>query len=433
LRDVTKSTQRMVELKNTRDMLGRTRLITVDEALQILTTHLGPLSKKSETIPLYEALDRILAEPIFSPEDLPAAARSTMDGFAVQAADTFGASQSMPCYLNITGEVTMGEKPAGKVEKGCCHTIPTGGLLPPCADSVIMLEHTVPLDDTMIEIVKGVGTGSNLIQKGEDISKDSEALRAGHLLRPQDLGLLAGIGIAEVTVVKKPRVGIVSTGDEIIPFSENPKPGQIRNINSITLSAAVKRTGGIFTDYGIVSDKPEIFITALKKAVVENDIVLFSGGSSVGTKDLGEQAVEALGPPGILVHGVALKPGKPIIIGMSGTTPVFGLPGHPVSALICFDLFIKPAIHKLKGGNDTPELPSPTLSARLARNINSAPGRRDIVRVKLHYEDDCWTAYPVMGKSGSISTLSRAHGYFLIIEDSQGVSENTMVKVNLYK
>lgn len=423
----------MVESKATRDMLGRSGLTPVDKAVQILMEQLNTFVPKSETVSLDQALDRILAGSVLSPEDLPAAARSTMDGYAVRAADTFGASQTMPCYLDITGEVIMGEEPVGEVKKGCCHKIPTGGLLPPGANGVVMFEHTVPVDDTMIEIVKGIGDGTNLIHKGEDISINAGALPAGHLLRPQDLGLLAGLGIAEVSVFNKVRVGIVSTGDEIVPYGKKPLPGQIRNINSITLAGMIRRAGGLCMDYGIVSDKFDIFFPALEKAVQENDIVLFSGGSSVGVRDLGEQAVEALGPPGIFIHGVALKPGKPILMGLSKTTPVFGLPGHPVSALVCFDLFVLPAILKLSGIENKVELPPATLSARLSRNINSAPGRRDLVRVKLQYDNDTWTAHPIMGKSGSISTLSRAHGYFTIEEDSQGVSEGTKIEVFFYK
>ncbi|WP_457576192.1 molybdopterin molybdotransferase MoeA [Desulfomarina sp.] len=421
----------MTNSDNPRDMLGRTGLITVEKALLILRQNLENLTRQEEQIPLDQALDRILSHPVISPEDLPETDRSTMDGYAVRAADTFGASHSMPCYLNITGEVIMGEMAQGKVKKGCCFKIPTGGLLPSGADSVVMLEHTVPVDDTMIEVIKGVGAGTNLIKKGEDIKQDTTALNSGHLLRPQDLGLLAGLGIAEINVYKKIRVGIVSTGDEIIPFQEKPLTGQIRNINSLTLTGMVRRLGGEVTDYGIVSDHKDIFFPALEKAVQENDIVLFSGGSSVGVRDLGEQAVEALGPPGILVHGVALKPGKPILIGMSGDTPLFGLPGHPVSALVCFDLFVRPAIRALQGKNEI--LPRPGLNCILSRNINSAAGRRDLVRVKLKLENDTWTAYPILGKSGSISTLSRADGFFVIDEESQGVSMNDQVLVYLYQ
>ncbi len=182
---------------------------------------------------------------------------------------------------------------------------------------------------------------------------------------------------------KKVKVGILSTGDEIISHTERPKPGQIRNINTLALAGIVLRAGGIYTDYGIVSDQKEIFLPAIEKAIRENDIVLFSGGSSVGVRDLGEQVIEALGPPGILVHGVTLKPGKPVLIGQSGNTPIFGLPGHPVSALVCFDFFVKPAIRQISGRIEKPDLPAPYIMASLSRNINSAPGRRDVVRVKL--------------------------------------------------
>jgi molybdopterin molybdotransferase len=327
----------------------------------------------------------------------------------------------------------MGAAPAGEVRKGCCYKIPTGGLLPEGADSVVMLEHTIPVDNTMIEIVKGVGSGTNLIQRGEDIARGAQALPLGHLLRPQDIGLLAGLGIAQVQVTKKVRVGILSTGDEIIPHTAPPEPGQIRNINSLALAGVVHRAGAVYVDYGIVSDQKDIFLAAITRAVVENDMVLFSGGSSVGVKDLGEQVIAALGPPGILVHGVTLKPGKPVLIGLSGTTPIFGLPGHPVSALVCFDFFVKPAIRQLSGQTNKPALPTPYLLAALARNINSAPGRRDVVRVKISREGTNWIAEPVLGKSGSISTLSRSDGYFFIDEDSQGLTENSVVKVYLFQ
>jgi molybdopterin molybdotransferase len=423
----------MVEKTETKDMLGRSGLMSVDEALHILLCHLEGIRTATACIALTEAFDRVLAESILSPEDLPAQARSTMDGYAVRAADTFGASESMPCYLNVTGEVQMGAAPTGEVKKGCCYKIPTGGLLPVGADSVVMLEHSVPVDETMIEIIKGVGTGTNLIQKGEDIAKGRQALPEGHLLRPQDIGLLAGLGIAEVKVTEKVRVGILSTGDEIIAHTERPKPGQIRNINTLALAGEVQRAGGVFNDYGIVSDQKEIFLPAIRKAIKDNDIVLFSGGSSVGVRDLGEQVIEALGPPGILVHGVTLKPGKPVLIGQSGSTPIFGLPGHPVSALVCFDFFVKPAIQHLSGRINRQKLPTPYIVATLARNINSAPGRRDVVRVKITEEGDSWVAEPVLGKSGSISTLSRSDGYFLIDENSQGITENSVIKVYLYK
>ncbi|MBB5349364.1 molybdopterin molybdotransferase MoeA [Desulfoprunum benzoelyticum] len=415
----------------TRDMLGRSGLIPVDEARQVLLDCLGSHIPDQETVPLDQALDRVLAAPIFAPEDLPAHARSTMDGFAVRAADTFGASESMPGYLQIAGEISMGEAPDGRVTEGTCHRIPTGGLLPDGADAVVMLEHTVPVDDTMVEIVKGVGPGVNILGRGEDIAHGQLALPAGQLLRPQDLGLLAGLGIDAVTVTRTVSVGIISTGDEIVPFTETPAPGKIRDINKIALGGQVRRVGAAVVDYGIVSDRWEVFMPVLRQAVADNDLVLFSGGSSVGMRDLGEQAIAELHPPGILVHGVALKPGKPVIIGLSGMKPVFGLPGHPVSAMVCFDLFVRPAIDRL-AGRVTDQLPEATIIARLDRNINSAAGRRDIVRVRLIREDHSWAAEPVLGKSGAISSLARAHGYFIIPESSQGISQDTLITVHLY-
>ncbi len=418
--------------KKTRDMLGRQGLTRVDEALEILLSRLGTAGPPAETVHLSAALDRITAGPIVSPEDLPAHARSTMDGYAVRAADTFGATESMPGYLRITGDVAMGEQPAFTVERGCCARIATGGLLPSGADAVIMLEHTVPIDETMIEVVKAVGVGSNLIAPGEDIGKGSPALPGGHRLRPQDLGLLAGLGIDHVEVCRRLSVGVLSTGDEIVPYTDTPPPGKIRDINGITLAGLIERAGARATQYGIVSDRKDLFFPAMEKAVGENDIVLFSGGSSVGVRDLGEQAIQALGNPGVLVHGVALKPGKPIIIGLTGTTPIFGLPGHPVSAMVCFEFFVEPAIRRLSGLRVREHLPRPVITARLGRNINSAPGRLDLIRVHLSKSESGWVAEPVLGKSGAITTLSRAHGSFLIDEDSQGLTKDTEVKVTLY-
>ncbi len=415
-----------------RDMLGRVSLTPVAQAKSILLSALADTSIPTERCALSAALDRVVSSNILSPEDLPGHPRSTMDGFAVRAADTFGASSSMPCYLEIDGEVAMGQMPEGEVHQGKCFRIATGGLLPKGSDAVVMFEHTIPVDDKMIEVVKSVGVGINLINRGEDIEKNSPALREGHLLRPQDLGLLAGLGIAEVEVYKRPKVGILSTGDEIVPWSESPPPGKIRDINGITLAALCERLGAEVTDYGIVSDSEETFFATLARAAAENNVVLFSGGSSVGMRDLGERVIEKLGNPGILVHGVALKPGKPIIIGLSHDTAIFGLPGHPVSAMVCFELFVDPAIRLLAGMAEPEQFLSPSIHAVVDRNINSAAGRLDLVRVQLQVrENDLPLAVPVLGKSGSISTLSRAHGYFLIDEPSQGLNKNTQVEVYL--
>lgn len=413
-------------------MLGRGQLTPVELARNIFLTHLPNAVEETEKIAIEESLYRVTATQIFSSENLPAFPRSSMDGYAVSARDTYGASESMPAYLEIHGEVFMGEIPIGTVNKGCCYKIPTGGIVPDGADSVVMFEHTIPVDETLIEIVKSVGEGGNISRPGEDISIGACALEKGVQLRPQDLGLLAGIGCTEAEVYRKVRVGILSTGDEIIHHGQPLTPGKIRNINSIALGAQVQQLHALVTDYGIVSDNRELFLSTMQQAVKENDIVLFSGGSSVGMRDLGEQIIEILGPPGVLVHGTALKPGKPVILGMSDTTGIVGLPGHPVSAMTCFDLFVAPAIRQLSGKNDKPSITSPRVQAHLARNLNSAPGRRDVIRVSLDTQDDTVYATPVLGRSGSISVLSRADGYFIIGETCQGLSEGEMVDVFCY-
>lgn len=413
-------------------MLGRSSLMAVEEAQHLLLNHVQCV-RETDLIPLEKALDRIVAIEIAAPEDLPTHPRSTMDGYAVVAADTFGASESMPCYLPIQGEIFMGEQPTQILQRGSCMRIATGGLLPEGADSVVMFEHTVPVDDNLIEIVKSVGQGANVINKGDDIQSGSPALPVGRRLLPQDLGLLAGLGITQVEVFRKILFGIISTGDEIVAYDSTPAPGKIRNINSITLAGQARRLGIEINDYGIVSDHRESFFPAIQEAVAHNDVVAFSGGSSVGTRDLGEQAVATLGSPGVLVHGVALKPGKPILIGLHDSTPIFGLPGHPVSAMVCFDLFVAPAMRKLMGCIEQSRDDEPTVDAILGRNIASAPGRRDIVRVQLQSSEYSMKAYPVLGKSGSISTLSRAHGYIVIEEALQGLAAETKVKVHLYR
>lgn len=411
-------------------MLGRAGLTEVSRAQSILREQIRGITTGAETIALEDALDRICSAEVVSPEDLPPADRSTMDGFAVVAADTFGASQSMPAYLDIHGEVHMGAMPDAAVSRGRCCRIPTGGIMPEGADAVVMHEHTVPVDEHVVEITRPVGSGENVIKRGDDICRGAAAIETGQRLRPQELGLLAGLGISEITVFGVVSVGVISTGDEIIDYHEPLRPGTIRNINSILLTSSIRRLGGRVKDYGIVSDRESIFFPAVEQAIEENDVVLFSGGSSVGMRDLGEQAIERIGDPGILIHGVSLKPGKPVIIGVCDKTPVIGLPGHPVSAMVCFDLFVRPTLQSISGlvADDL----KPALQARLKRSINSAAGRRDVVRVKLGLSETGLQAYPVLGKSGAISTLSQAHGYFIIDEHTQGQATDTFVNVYLY-
>jgi len=418
----------------TRDMLGRSKNVSLGKALLALQKHIKPFSTDNETVPLDNGLHRITSHPIKAPEDLPPYPRSTMDGYAVRASDTFGASQNNPAYMEITGEVKMGDMPLIRPAPGTCFKISTGGLIPPETDSVVRLEDTVNIAEDMIEIIRGVAPGINVIGTGEDMRKGEIQIHLGHRLRPQDLGLLAGLGIKNISVKQMLRVGIISTGDEIVPFDEEPAPGKIRDMNSVVLAGFIRKAGAIPKYYGIVPDKESDFHAAAKTAMEENEIILFSGSSSVGIRDMGVKIIESLGEPGVIVHGVAIKPGKPVIIALCNGKPVFGLPGHPVSATVCFEMIVLPAIKLMEGSFHSFLPDKKMIKGILMRNIPSAGGRKDFVRVKVRRKKDNKTFQidPVLGKSGAISTMVKAHGYLVINESIQGLSKGDEVEVELF-
>ena len=415
-----------------KDMLGRSGIIPLKDAQKLLEERLALCSSRAiEDVPLEQCLGRILAQDICSKEDIPPYPRSVMDGYAVKAGDTYGATEGMPAYLRVSGEVKMGEFPEVGPAVECCFKIATGGLLPPDTDAVVMLEHTVQTGTEMIEIVKPVAPGENIIGRGDDVKKGDLLLKCGHCLRPQDMGLLAGLGITTLGVQPLVHVGIFSTGDEIVPFDQTPPPGKVRDMNSVNLAALAQKQGAIPTFYGVVKDEEELFLAAVQKALEENDIVIFSGSSSVGSRDLGESVVCKLAD--LLIHGVAIKPGKPVIVAFSGSKALFGLPGHPVSAAVAFDLFVRQVINSFSGRtfSDLPQ--SRTVQAICKRNMNSAGGRTDFIRVSLTRKDSGkYEAYPVLGKSGALSTMVAADGFFRIEESSQGVESGEMVIVYLY-
>ena len=329
----------------------------------------------------------------------------------------------------------MGELPEQGPSPGSCFRIATGGLLPPGTDAVVMLEHTVEVDGNLIEVVKPVAAGGHTIGVGEDVAQGDNLFPIGHRLRPQELGLLAGLGIVSVQVYRKIRVGILSTGDELVDFQASPPPGKIRDMNSIHLAALVDQTGAEARLYGIAGDEEEPLSTMAETALQENDLILFSGSSSVGARDLGEQVIANLGEPGIIFHGVAVKPGKPVIFALAGNKPVFGLPGHPVSAAVSFQLVVEPALGILAGRLDSGLPRRKTVTARLMRNIHSAAGRTDFVRVRVSRDEKTgsFEAQPVLGTSGALSTMVKAHGYIMVAESEQGVKAGEMVEVVLYE
>ena len=415
-----------------RDMLGREKAVSVEDARQLLGTHLPAKELISLRIPIEQSFGRVLSEQISSPEDLPAFSRSTVDGFAVNSSDTFGATEGMPGYLTVSREILMGERPDFTLTRGRAAKIATGGMLPGGADAVVMLEHVQYADKDLIEVLRPAAPGENVISAGEDIRKDELILSRGTMLRPQDVAALAGAGITSVAVYEKPRVSIISTGDEIIPAGSPAEAGKVREMNAYTLSGLILAQGGIPLRKGIVRDVYEEIRDALGEALRESDMVLISGGSSVGTKDMTAEIIGSFGPPGVLFHGVALKPGKPTIGAIVGGVPVFGLPGHPAAVAVCFEVFILDVLRVLTGREGTGSSARRTVSALLAKNVSSDGGREEHVRVSLKEEGGELWAVPVLGKSGLIRTLVKAEGTIVIPSHVRGIEKGERVNVLLF-
>ena len=404
-------------------------VLTPPDAYAALEAQL-PREVRVERVPTAEALGRVLAEDLRSPSDLPSFPRSTMDGFAVRAADTYGASEGLPAYLSVRGEVLMGRRPAVRVSVGEAARIATGGMIPDGADAVVMVENTQEVEPTTIEVVKPVAPGENVVQVGEDVTAGAPLLPRGHILRPQDLGGLLALGIVEVAVAARLKVAILGSGDEVVPPDREPGPGQIRDINSYTLAALVRRAGHEPLPLGVVPDVYERLEAAARRALELADAVVISAGSSVSTRDMTAQVIASLGEPGVLVHGVSLKPCKPTILALADGKPVFGLPGNPVSCMVTFDLFVAPALYRMSGCAARPA--SQTLLARLAKNLASAAGREDYIQVRLERRDGELWAEPVFGKSNLIYTLVRSDGLVKIELDKGGLSAGELVEVRLF-
>ncbi len=403
-------------------------VLTVQQARDTLTGYLHP--RQEETVSLLDSINRILSRDITALEEVPGFDRSTMDGYAVRARDTFGATESLPAYVNTAGEVIMGQEALGAVGNGQAWAIPTGGMLPAGADAVVMVEYTEELDANTIGITKPAAPGDNLVRRGEDVAAGTVVLTAGHRLRPQDLGLLAAVGVTQVPVLVPLKVGILSTGNELVEPTGLVPPGKVRDINSYTLYGQVLRSGGIPRLYGIVEDHFATLRDAMIQALAENDMVLVSGGSSVGARDVTAQVIDTLGKPGVLFHGMAVKPGKPSIGAVVNEKFVFGLPGHPVSAMVVFDLLARPLLESMNPSRTPGRFP---LRAVITRNIRSATGRDDFLRVVLRrQEDGTVLADPVLGKSGLITTMVKADGVAHLPSAKEGVEAGEWVDVWLF-
>jgi len=400
-----------------------------DKAQNLIRQSLEGIMIEGELVELPVSLGRITSEEIRSTEDLPPFARSTVDGYAVRSEDTFGASESAASLFEIVGEVLMGRSTNLELCSGEAAIIPTGGMLPTGADSVAMLEYTEQPDRRTLLVQKMVAPYENIVTRGEDVAAGAVIVGAGVRLTPQHIGLLAACGCHNLMVRKKIKVALLSSGDELIDIHEKPSIGQIRDVNSYSLAALLTELGCEVDRIGIIKDCYDHFLSSLKQAVERCQMVVISGGSSVGVKDFTVPAIQALSAPGILIHGLAIKPGKPTIFGMAGEVPVFGLPGHPVAALTVCVQVVAAAVRQMTGWK--PMSAARGVPAVLTRNIASAPGRDDFINVRLNKTDDGYTAEPIFGKSGLISIMTQADGVVHIPLEKGGLYEGERVIVNL--
>ena len=406
-------------------------LVTLEEALRRLLDGVSSVEPCIEGIRAQESLGRVLAGDVTAPEDLPGFERSSMDGFAVRAADTFGAGEGQPAYLEVAGEVPMGKSSDLKITPGRAVRISTGGVLPEGADAVVMVEDT-EVNGSTLEVNKGVAPGENIVERDEDIRGGTLLFEKGQALGPAQIGALVGLGITEVEVFRLPVVGIISTGDELVPADEVPAPGKVRDVNTAALCASVVEAGCRAKPYGIVEDDPDRLLKASLEAVSGCDALLISGGSSAGVWDVTVDVIARLGKPGVLAHGIHLKPGKPTLIAVCDGKPVVGLPGNPASALAVFREVVAPLLSRLRGESQGALAGRHrTIEAVLDRSVASTAGRLELVPVALREEEGRVVANPILGKSSLIGTLARAHGNIRVPEGSEGLSRGGRVVVEL--
>lgn len=392
-------------------------VLTREEAAALIKEKTAHIIPETEKVNISFALGRILAQDIVSAENIPSFDRTTVDGYAVIAADTFGAGNAVPAQLDIVGEILMGENADFTLERGQCAKISTGGMLPKGADAAVMVEHTDNAEGLCL-VYKSVAPYENVNKTGDDITQGETALKKGTVITPAQAGVLAALGIYEVPVYKKPVIAIISTGDEIV--NDNPEKGQIRDINTYLISSAVRTYGCEVLEYGAVKDSREEIENAVKNCIEKADAVLISGGSSAGTRDMTVDIIDTLGKA--YFHGIAMKPGKPTIFGIVENKPVFGLPGHPLAAYFVFRLVVTKFIR------NTMNMPAdkPKKSGALAVNIPSNHGREEFLCVKQTENNE---VVPVHTKSGVISVLSEAEGFIKIPRNAEGMFKGTAVEI----
>ena len=397
---------------------------TPEEVLALIESEFDAVAA-AERVSLAEAVGRVLAEDIAATEYVPDFDRSTVDGYAVRAKDTFGCTDAIPSILPLQGEVFMGRGADFELNPEECVAVPTGGAVPKGADSVVMVEYTEDYGDGTVGISKSAAPGQNMIFRGDDVFPGKVILQKGRVLSSQDIGAMAAIGRVQVPVVKKLTVGVISTGDELVPPEAIPGPGQVRDVNSPMLEAMLTSFGVRVINYGIVIDNEALLREKVTQAVAECDAVLLSGGSSVGVKDAACRIIDSMGT--LLLHGIAIKPGKPTILGKTGNKPLVGLPGHPVAAYFITKLFVLPLLSRLTGRKQEQY----TTTAKITENIGANHGRAQYQCCRLERRDGSLYATPIRGKSGLITTLAGADGYFCIDRDCEGLPKFAEIQVTI--
>ena len=382
----------------------------------------------SESVPLSCALTRTLAQDVTAEEDIPAFTRSTVDGYAVRAADTAGAGESIPAFLALIGKVEMGEDTPLALAAGQCAYVPTGGMLPRDADAVAMVEHCEPFAPDSVAVYDAVSPGRNVIQRGDDAGQGDIVLRQGTRVRAQEIGVLAAAGVVQVPVYVPLRMAILSTGDEIVPPEQTPLMGQVRDVNTAALAAQAQAAGYRVTSAQVLRDVESSIDDAVRSAMAENDIVVLSGGSSQGEKDATARIIGRAASRGVLTHGLAVKPGKPTIVGYDdpSRTLLIGLPGHPVSAMMVFEMLLSWLWRRLTGDTRTF-----LVEAVLEHNVPGSPGKETLQLVTLREDGGRYLAVPVRGQSGLITRLSMADGYVRIGHNHEGLTKGQSVRVHL--
>ena len=400
-------------------------VLTPDETLELIKKEFAHIAPTPETVELCAAVGRVLYEDVMAEEYVPGFDRSTVDGYAVKAADTFGCSDAIPAILQVAGKVLMGKEADMPLAEGQCCAVPTGGAVPQGADSVVMIEYTEDYGDGTVGIGKAAAPGQNMIFKGDDVFPGKTILKKGRRLSSQDIGALAAIGKAKVTVAKKPRIAVISTGDELVSPAETPTAGQVRDVNGALLSAMLTSFGAEPVTLGIIKDNEDELRKAVSDAAQSCDGVLLSGGSSVGEKDAAAKVIGGLGD--MLLHGIAMKPGKPTILGRVQGKPVIGLPGHPVAVYFVSRVVVLPLLGFFTGLN----MPSYTVEAELSESVSANHGRAQYHCVRLQREDGRLIAHPIRSKSGLITTLAGADGYFCIPRDCEGLPKGAQIQITL--